>query len=123
MPLAFLGALALLATRTCASEIANVEIQLVFGATGAATRSVAVEVFRGKDREALAEYKQSFGPDGAAKPVRWKLQLDPGMYTLEFRVIVRGELRQFDKSIKAVNGATITIDVESELMPAHRREE
>ncbi len=120
MPIAFLGALALLATRTCSSEVASVDIRLVFGDAGAQTRSLQVEVFRGDDREALAEYKQTFDQDGATKPLLWKVQLDPGMYILEFRVRHAGTTRQFKKSIKAVNDATISVDLEPHLQAKRR---
>jgi len=119
MPVAFLGALLLLMTRTCSADIAKIEVTVVFGDAGAKVRSVQVEVFRGDEREALAEVKKRFDQDGVTKPVTWKLQLDPGMYKLEFRIVHAGKLRQFTRSIKAVNDAKISIDVE----PALRRNE
>lgn len=123
MPIAFLGALALLATRTCSSELAKVTLIFSFGDAAADVRAVEVEVFRPGDRETLARFKQRFGPDGASKPVSWKLQLSPGMYTLEFRVDVAGKLRQFEKSVRAVDDSEIAVDLGRDLRPRARASE
>ena len=121
MPVAFLGALALLATRTCASDVAKVELRFAFGDAGAATQSLEVEVFRDDDRDALATFKRVFNQDGATAAVGWKLQLDPGLYTLELRVRYRGRLVTLKKKVEAVGNAAVVVNLESDLQAAVRR--
>lgn len=122
MPFAFLGALALLATRTCASEVAKVELRVDFGKAGAATEWVEVEVFRGDDPEAVAAFKRSFGHDGATAPVTWKLQLNPGLYTLGLKVGYAGRVVQLKKKVNAVNDAAMVVNLEADLLGRRRPE-
>ena len=111
-PVAFLLALVVLATRTCGSETASVE--LVFDPGAARDRLVRlhVDVHRpGDDGAPVAYFDSAAGPR-----MRWTLQLDPGDYRLAFRAtLAGGEVRRFDRTIVAEDNAVVTLSLERSL--------
>jgi hypothetical protein len=113
-PVAFLAALALLATRTCGSELADVTLRLDPGAADDRIRTLAATVHRGDEAASVT----NFSTDWSAGPRTkiWRLQLDPGSYRLAFRVTMRdGSLVTFDRRFEARANAEITIGFEQNL--------
>lgn len=111
-PIAFVLALVALATQTCGSESAQVELVFDTGAARDRVAALHVDVFRvGGEPEPVAYFDATPGPR-----MRWTLQLDPGDYRLGFRVTMRGgAVHSFDRAIVAENNAVITLALERDL--------
>jgi hypothetical protein len=114
-PLAFLAALVLLATRTCSTELARVEVALDFGAAAERVRQVRVDVFpRGDDRSVLF-FERTYGERGVTSPPSFEAQLDAGAYELLFEVVLDDGMRRFARVVEVTDQATITVKLERDL--------
>jgi len=112
-PIALVLALGLLATRTCRSESASVEVQFDLGSATDQIRELEVDLLRDP---AAAPVGRWSGRPGEA-PIRpWQLRVDPGSYILRFRITLRdGQLVRFEKATELSDGATVTVPVASAL--------
>jgi hypothetical protein len=112
---AFLVALLVLATRTCSSEIAQVEMALDFGAAAERVRHVRVDMFaQGQDQSALV-FERSYGERGVTRAPSFEAQLDPGMYEMLFEVELDDGVRRFERRVEVTDQATIKVNLERNL--------
>lgn len=109
----FVGAIALLASQTCRSELASTTIRFDLGAPSAAElRSLRADLFRGDDPELIGYYERSFGDKGGAAVVGpWTLRADEGTYRLVIEIRSTGGARTAERTLHIEDGASVTIDL------------
>jgi len=118
-PVAFLGALVFLGTRTCGSEMAKVELWFDVGSNTASLTSLQVEITRQKEPgEVIAHFEHNFHNASASLQPRWKLQLDPGMYDLALTVRGKGGVVRVRRVARAVDNAVIRVSLSAEVARA-----
>ena len=116
-PLAFLIALVALTTRTCSSEIAEVEITLDMGAAAADVRSLRLDIFpRGSDIGVI-QFQRTYPASGVSQAPTLRAQLDAGDYELVFDVALVDASKRFQRVITVGDRATITVPLERDLTP------
>ncbi|HWN68026.1 MAG TPA: hypothetical protein VNM90_10340 [Haliangium sp.] len=81
-PLAFLLALALLGSRTCAREMTRVEIRLDLGASAAHVETLRVDVFPADADTGVASFERHLRGQPPPNPLAFEAALDPGTYRL-----------------------------------------
>jgi hypothetical protein len=114
-PVALMIALVLLATRTCSTEIARVEMALDFGAAAERVRQVRVDMFpRGEERSVLF-FERAYGERGVTSPPSLEAQLDAGTHEMLFEVVLDDGLRRFTRIVEVTDQATITVKLERDL--------
>jgi hypothetical protein len=111
-PLAFLGVLVLIATRTCGTEPVDVTIELVFGAGRERARAVHVEYFRGGEPDPVGHMKYTYGPGGATVTARQQLSLTPGSYRAVIHVTTDAAPLELERVLRVENEATIRVSVD-----------
>jgi len=118
--LAFVAAVALLASRACRSEAASATIQLRVGEAGAELRSLRAELYRGDDPEQVAFSEWWFEDEKGSGEVvgPWRLRADPGLYRMEVRGRTAAGRVEATRAIDLVDGASITVDLARDLEPA-----
>lgn len=116
-PVAFLLALALLASRTCQSEAVRVRIELDPGAASAEVRAVRVDVFRQGEDQSVAVFSRRYGEAGPDARPSFEAQLDPGTYELRIEVETPRGHRRLERTIEPRDASTVTIRLERELTP------
>jgi hypothetical protein len=110
--IAFLGAVALLATQTCKSESLEAQIRFRVGDTGAELRSLRAELYRGEDPDQIGFYEKNFDQRGSGELVGpWIVRADPGLYRLEITARTASGSRQVTRSVDLVDEAAITVDL------------
>lgn len=119
-PLAFLIALVVLATRTCSTEVADVEITLDFGSAAAEVRSLRVDVFPEDSNIGVIQFQRTYDQRGVVEAPRLHAQLDPGDYELAFDVVLGDTAedvasKRFARRITIGDRATITVPLERDL--------
>lgn len=114
-PIAFIVALAALATQTCRNEMSSVTFYFDFGSRGAVARTLEVEIFRGDDPEPVGRFQETFSATNKATRSRWKTKLDSGTYRLEIRVATDRKTHRFSRSAEVKDGAAITVPLEDSL--------
>ncbi|WP_428268282.1 hypothetical protein [Haliangium sp.] len=113
LPVAFLAALALLGARTCAGEMAEVELVLDLGPAAADVRGLRLDLFpAGEDRGVLS-YTRRFGAGGAEPTLSMRAELDPGDYRLRIEVETEAGTRTLERTavVGDTMGARTTITV------------
>ncbi len=111
-PIAFLAALVLLGTRTCNSEIANVELRFDVGTHQAFVSALRVDVARQSDPgESLGHFEHNFKTAPESVRPHWKLQLDPGMYVLRIVLETAGGIVTETRTADVVDKAVIRISL------------
>ena len=108
-----LGAIALLASRTCQSSIARTTIRFDVGPeAGKTLRSLRADMFRGDDTESIGLYEKNFREAGAPAVIGpWTLRADEGHYRLEIELRTAEGARTATRSIHVEDGASVTVDL------------
>jgi len=112
MPVAFLAALALLATRTCASESASAQIQFAVG--DAPVTELRADLYRGESDEGLGYFESKLVQDGIAGT--WSLTADPGTYRLAIEARTPHAVERIERTVQIRDRAVITVDLERDLL-------
>jgi hypothetical protein len=81
-PVAFLLALALLGSRTCATEKTRVEIRLDLGAAAAHVETLRVDVFPADAATGVASFERHLRGQPVQGSLGFEVPLDPGSYRL-----------------------------------------
>lgn len=111
--LAFVLAVAVLASRTCESEMATAAIRFRVGDAGAGLRVLRADLFRGQDPEPVAFYERRYDERGSGDLVGpWNLRADPGMYRLEVHAQTATGPIEATRAIEIADGRSITVEVE-----------
>lgn len=114
---AVLGAVLLLAGRTCRDEMADITIAIERGG-GPAIRSLSAELFRADEEAPVARFQRRVDADAAGVLAEWTLQIDPGMYRLVLDIEpADGPPVTEDYSIDAQPRARVTVDVSRAFEP------
>ena len=114
--LAFLLALGFLTTRTCRSESASAEIQLLVGEAGADLARLDVGLHRPGEQELLGFFRRAYERGSGPVAGRWKLTADAGMYRLDVTATLRGRPAvKLERAVDLRDGAIIRIDLERDL--------
>lgn len=112
--------LGLLGTRTCASEMAQVDVRLLLGEARAQVRALRVDVFRDGEPGGVAYFERYYDADGAGREMRFETRLDQGAYRLRIEVELAGEageageagrLRVIERIIHVEDQARVDIDL------------
>jgi hypothetical protein len=136
-PVAFLLALALLGSRTCANESTRVEIRLELGAAATHVETLRVDVFPVFPAGAatgVASFERHLRGQPVQGPLGFEVALDPGTYRLRVDARLRARLRAGAASSAVSSGRTlertivvgeqmgertvISVDLEQALLPA-----
>ena len=122
-PLAFLLALALLGSRTCASEMTRVEIRLDLGAAAAHVETLRADVFPADAATGVASFERHLRGQSPG-PLGFEAALDPGTYRLriEARPRAGSSARTLERVIvvgeQLGERTVISVDLEQALLPA-----
>lgn len=115
-PIAFLAALVFLGTRTCNSELANVELRFDVGTARPTVISLQVDLApQDKPNDTLGHFEHNFETAPASLPANWKLQLDPGIYVLTIAITTTHGIVRETRTAKAVDNAVIHVSLERTL--------
>jgi len=107
--LAFVGAVALLSSRTCEAESAEFEIHLSLGDQGYRVASVDAGLY-GPDGDVLTTYQRNFTGAGAPDRVGpWKVRAAEGEYRVQIRVTTDRGLLDLERTVRAESGAVVSI--------------
>jgi hypothetical protein len=121
-PVALLLALALLASRTCATETSRVEVRLALGAAAAHVASLRVDVFPAGAATGVASFERHLRGQPPHGPLGFEAALDPGSYTLRIEARVASSVRTLERAIvvgeQLGERTVITVDLEQALLPA-----
>lgn len=112
MPIAFLAALVLLATRTCSSETASVEIRFFVG--DAPVTQIRADLYRGDSEQGLG-YFESKHIDADRVAGAWKLTADAGMYRLAVEARLGDRIVNLSRSVELRDRAVVTVNLERDL--------
>ena len=91
-PVAFLLAVALLGSRTCAGERTRVEIRLELGAAAAQVETLRVDVFPADAATGVASFERHLRGQPVQGPLGFEVPLDPGTYRLRIDARLRARL-------------------------------
>ncbi|MCG8417917.1 MAG: hypothetical protein MJE77_08245 [Proteobacteria bacterium] len=117
-PLVFLVALTVLATRTCASEMATVEITFDLGQARPDVRLFRVDAFRHGSETGVLHFERHYSNQGPPSSPTIEARLDPGLYELLFSVTLKSGLQRFERVIDVTDRAEITLRLERNLNPS-----
>jgi hypothetical protein len=129
-PLAFLLALVLLGSRTCATETTRVEIRLDLGAAAAHVDTLRVDVFPAGAATGVASFERHLRGQAVQGPLGFEVALDPGSYRLRIDARVRVGAassavslgRTLERAIvvgeQMGERTVISVDLEQALLPA-----
>jgi hypothetical protein len=133
-PVAFLLAIALLGSRTCATESTRVEIRLDLGAAAAHVETLRVDVFPADAATGVASFERHLAGQPVQGALGFEAALDPGTYRLRIDARLRARLRPGAAPPAASVGRTlermivvgeqmgertvISVDLEQALLPA-----
>ena len=118
-PVAFLLALAVLAARTCQSDIAEVEIVMDLGPRAGQVEKLRVDVFREGENTSVLVLDKNYDAAGATSSPRMRAQLDRGTYHMEFSVLLHDGPRRFERILLVdASSATIHLDLARHLTRA-----
>lgn len=115
-PIAFLIGLVVLGTRTCSTEMAEVELTFDFGSAAADVRSLRVDVFREGESIGAITFERHYGDDGAKSDPRVEATLDAGTYHVAFSVVMKDGRRRFDRTMTINDRAAVTLSLERDLI-------
>lgn len=121
-PVAFLLAVAFLASRTCTSQPERVEIQLALGAAAAHVDTLRVDVFAADDAQGLASFERHIRGQPVHGPLGFEATLDPGPYRLRIEARTGSSTRTLERAIvvgeQLGERAVISVDLAQALLPA-----
>jgi hypothetical protein len=112
MPIAFIGALALLASRTCSSETASSEIRFVVG--DAPVTSVRADLYSDDSDRGLG-YFESTRIDAQGVAGVWKLTTDAGLYRLAIEVRLPDRVENLSRRVELRDRAQVVVDLSRDL--------
>lgn len=121
-PLVFLGLLVALGSRTCASDAAEVEIQLELGDATTHIEALRVDVFPVGAAEGVASLERFFHEHRGPRRLGFALPLDPGSYRLRIEARTPTGTRDLERTIVVADTRTehtvISVDLTQALLPA-----
>lgn len=121
-PLVFLGLLLVFGSRTCASETAEVEIQLELGDAATHVEALRVDVFPVDAAEGVASLERFFRDHGGPSRLGFEVPLDPGSYRLRIEARTAAGTRDLERTIVVGETRTehtvISVDLTQALLPA-----
>ena len=115
------GAIALMAHRTCRGSLASTTIRFDVGPeAGKSLRVLRADLFRGDEHESVGLYEKNFGETGAPAVVGpWTLRADEGEYRLEIDLRARDGSQHATRRLHIEDGASVKVDL-SDLTGASR---
>jgi hypothetical protein len=121
-PVAFLLAVAFLASRTCTAQPARIEIQLALGAAAAHVDTLRVDVFAADDALGVASFERHIRSQPVRGPIGFEASLDPGSYRLHIEARTGASTRTIERVIvvgeQLGEHTVISVDLEQALLPA-----
>lgn len=121
-PLVFLGLLLIFGSRTCASEMAEVELQLDLGDAATHVEALRVDVFPVGATEGVASFERFFHDRHGPRQLGFEVPLDPGSYRLRIEARTPAGTRDLERTIVVGEALTehtvISVDLEQALLPA-----
>ena len=122
-PVAFLLAVVLLGSRTCATEATRVEIRLDLGAAATHVETLRVDVFPADAATGVASFERHLRGQPVPGALGFEAALDPGTYRLRVDVRLRaGATRTLERTIVVGEPmgerTVISVDLEQALLPA-----
>jgi hypothetical protein len=121
-PVALLLALALLGSRTCASEMTRVEIRLELGAAAAHVDTLRVDVFPADAAAGVVTFERHLRGKPVHGPLGFEAALDPGTYRLRIEARAASEVRTLERALvvgeQLGERTVISVDLEQALLPA-----
>lgn len=121
-PVVLVAALAVLGSRTCASEMAQVDIHLLFGPAHPRILAVRGDLFPEGEPMGVAYFERHYRDEAAGRSVRdahFELgQLDPGSYVLRIEARLEGGVRLVERTIYIRDQAQVTIDISDDISGA-----
>lgn len=112
MPVAFLGALLLLAARTCSTEAASVT--LTFDVGDAPVTSIRADLYRGDAADSVG-YFESSRVDANGIAGVWELTADAGEYRIQVEARLGERLVELRRTIELRDRAQVTLKLERDL--------
>jgi hypothetical protein len=121
-PLVFLGLLLIFGSRTCASEMAEVELRLDLGDAATHVEALRVDVFPVGAAEGVASFERFFQDRHGPRQLGFEVPLDPGSYRLRIEARTPAGTRNLERTIVVGEALTehtvISVDLEQALLPA-----
>ncbi|HUS62994.1 MAG TPA: hypothetical protein VMZ28_00575 [Kofleriaceae bacterium] len=107
------GAIALLASRSCQGSLASTTIRFDVGPqAGKDLRLLRADLFRDDERDSLGIYQKHFEDDGAPAVIGpWTLKADEGDYRLEVELRGAAGTRSATRALHIEDGASVTVDL------------